>query len=322
MAARKLSGVRKAAIFFLSIDEDTVVEILRHMDPGEVEKITDYMSHIGKVPAEDVQAVLDEFEQRAAADDIMRPSDAEYLKRILGKAFGDGQASVKALQGLDPSTLLNLIGNEHPQIIAFVTAHLAPQAAAQVLAGLPEAQRTDVLMRIIHLESFSSEIILEIDEVLKHKMASMRGLGSQKVGGIHMAIELLNQMDRPGMDAALVKIAAEDAALAEEINKRLFSFEDLVSIDDRGLQLLLKESERESLLLALKTANDEIKTRIFRNMSERAAQMLREDLEVLGPVRLRDVEKARQAIVALARKLEAEGKLTIMGHGGAEEVFV
>jgi flagellar motor switch protein FliG len=191
-----------------------------------------------------------------------------------------------------------------------------------VLAGLPEAQRTDVLMRVIHLESFSPEVIMEIDEVLKAKMSSMRGLGSQRVGGLQVAIDLLNQMDRAGMDAALAKIAEEDPALADDINKRLFSFEDLVSMDDRGLQTLLKESDRQDLLLALKTASEDIKNRIFRNMSERAAQMMREDIEVMGPVRLRDVEKARQAIVTVARRLEAEGKLTIAGHGGGEDVFV
>jgi flagellar motor switch protein FliG len=322
MPGQRFSGLQKAAIFFLSIDEDTVVEIFRHMDPKEVEQITDRMAKLGKVPAEDVQVVLDEFDRQASAPDIMPPSSSEYLKRLLAKVFGERQAAVRALQELDPRTLLNLIGNEHPQIVAFIVAHLPSRAAAQVLSGLPEDQRADVLSRIIHLDSFSPEVITEIEGVLMGKMSSMRGLGNQRVGGLQVAVELLNQMDRTTMNAALAKIAEEDAELAEEINKRLFSFEDLVSMDNRSLQVLLKEVGRDDLLLALKAASEEVKTRIFKNMSERAAQMLREDLEAQGPVRLRDVEKAQQAIIAVARKLAAEGKLSISGRGGSEDVFV
>jgi len=322
MPGARFSGVQKAAVFFLSIDEDTVVEIFRHMDPKEVEQITNQMAKLGKVLAEDVQVVLDEFDRHASAPDIIPPSSSEYLKRLLAKAFGERQAAVRALQELDPRTLLNLIGNEHPQIVAFIIAHLPSQAAVQVLTGLSEEQRSDVLSRIIHLDSFSPEVITEIEGVLMGKMSSMRGLGNQRVGGLQVAIDLLNQMDRTTMDAALAKIAEEDVELAEEINKRLFSFDDLAAIDNRGLQVLLKEVGREDLLLALKTSSEEIKQRIFKNMSERAAQMLREDLEALGPVRLRDVEKAQHSIIIIARQLEAEGKIFISGRGGAEEVFV
>jgi flagellar motor switch protein FliG len=152
-------------------------------------------------------------------------------------------------------------------------------------------------------------------------MSSMRGMGNQRVGGLQVAIDLLNQMDRTTMNSALAKIAEEDVELAEEINKRLFSFDDLAAMDNRGLQVLLKEVGREDLLLALKTSSDEIKQRIFKNMSERAAQMLREDLDAQAPVRLRDVEKAQHNIIVIARKLEAEGKISISGRG-AEEVFV
>jgi flagellar motor switch protein FliG len=322
MPSQQFSGIQKAAIFFLSIDEDSVVEIFRHMETREVEQITTYMARLGKVPAEDVQAVLDEFDRSAAAPDIIAPSNSGYLKRVLARAFGERQAAVRALQELDPRTLLSLIGNEHPQIVAFIIAHLPSNAAVQVLSGIPEKQRADVLSRIIHLESFSPEVITEIEGVLMNKMSSMRGLGNQKVGGIQVAIDLLNQMDRTTMNDALAKIAEEDAGLAEEINKRLFSFDDLAGMDTRGLQVLLKEVGRDDLLLALKASSEEIKQRIFKNMSERAAQMLREDLEALGPVRLRDVEKSQHAILAVARKLEAEGKLSISGRGGAEEVFV
>jgi len=322
MLSQRFSGIQKAAIFFLSIDEDTVVEIFRHMEYREVEQITNYMIRLGKVPAEDVQAVLDEFDRSATAPDVIPLSNSEYLKRVLARAFGERQAAVRALQELDPRTLLSLIGNEHPQIVAFLIAHLPSNTAAQVLSGLPEGQRSDVLSRIIHLESFSPEVITEIEGVLMNKMSSMRGLGNQKVGGIQVAIHLLNQMDRATMNAALAKIAEEDVGLAEEINKRLFSFDDLAGMDTRGLQVLLKEVGRDDLLLALKTSGEDIRQRIYKNMSERAAQMLQEDLEAMGPVRLRDVEKSQQTIIAIARKLEAEGKLSISGRGGSEEVFV
>jgi flagellar motor switch protein FliG len=322
MSGQRFSGLQKAAIFFLSIDEDSVVEIFRHMEPREVEQIANYMTRLTKVPAEDVQAVLDEFDRSATAPDVIPASNSEYLKRILARAFGERQAAVKALQELDPRTLLSLIGNEHPQIVAFIIAHLPSNAAVQVLTGLPEAQRSDVLSRIIHLESFSPEVITEIEGVFMNKMSSMRGPGNQTVGGIQVAIDLLNQMDRTTMNAALAKIAEEDTGLAEEINKRLFSFDDLTNMDPRGLQVLLKEVGREDLLLALKTSGEEMKQRIFKNMSERAAQMLQEDLEAMGPVRLRDVEKAQHTIITIARKLEAEGKLSISGRGGSEEVFV
>jgi flagellar motor switch protein FliG len=316
-----VSGLQKAAIFFMSIDEDTVVEIFRHMEPKEVEHITNQMAKLGKVPAEDIQQVLDEFDNHVSAPDIIPTSSSEYLKRLLAKAFGERQAAVRALQELDPRTLLNLIGNEHPQIVAFIIAHLPSQAAGQVLSGLTENQRADVLSRIINLDTFSPEVITEIEGVLMGKMSSMRGMGNQRVGGLQVAVDLLNQMDRTTMNAALAKIAEEDVALAEEINKRLFSFDDLAAMDNRGLQMLLKEVGREDLLLALKTSSDEIKQRIFKNMSERAAQMLREDLEAQVPVRLRDVEKAQQNIIVIARKLEAEGKISISGRG-TEEVFV
>jgi flagellar motor switch protein FliG len=316
-----MSGLQKAAIFFMSIDEDTVVEIFRHMEPKEVEHITNQMAKLGKVPAEDVQQVLDEFDNHVSAPDIIPTSSSEYLKRLLAKAFGERQAAVRALQELDPRTLLNLIGNEHPQIVAFIIAHLPAQAAGQVLSGLTENQRADVLSRIINLDTFSPEVITEIEGVLMGKMSSMRGMGNQRVGGLQVAIDLLNQMDRTTMNSALAKIAEEDVELAEEINKRLFSFDDLAAMDNRGLQVLLKEVGREDLLLALKTSSDEIKQRIFKNMSERAAQMLREDLDAQAPVRLRDVEKAQHNIIVIARKLEAEGKISISGRG-AEEVFV
>ena len=316
-----VSGLQKAAIFFMSIDEDTVVAIFRHMEPKEVEHITNQMAKLGKVPAEDIQQVLDEFDNHVSAPDIIPTSSSEYLKRLLAKAFGERQAAVRALQELDPRTLLNLIGNEHPQIVAFIIAHLPSQAAGQVLSGLTENQRADVLSRIINLDTFSPEVITEIEGVLMGKMSSMRGMGNQRVGGLQVAVDLLNQMDRTTMNAALAKIAEEDVALAEEINKRLFSFDDLAAMDNRGLQMLLKEVGREDLLLALKTSSDEIKQRIFKNMSERAAQMLREDLEAQVPVRLRDVEKAQQNIIVIARKLEAEGKISISGRG-TEEVFV
>jgi flagellar motor switch protein FliG len=321
MAGGKIAGLHKAAIFFLSVDEDTVVEIFRHMDHKEVEQITNQMGKVGKVPAEDVQFVLYEFDRHASAPDIIPPSSSEYLKRLLAKAFGERQAAVRALQELDPRTLLNLIGNEHPQIVAFIVAHLPAQAAGQVLSGLSEDQRADVLSRIINLDTFSPEVITEIEGVLMGKMSSMRGMGNQRIGGLQVAIDLLNQVDRTTLNAALAKIAEEDVALAEEINKRLFSFDDLAAMDNRGLQVLLKEVGREDLLLALKTSNEEFRQRIFKNMSERAAQMLREDLEAMGPVRLRDVESAQQNIIVIARKLEAEGKVSISGKGG-EEVFV
>lgn len=316
-----VSGLHKAAIFFMSIDEDTVVEIFRHMEPKEVEHLTNQMAKLGKVPAEDVQEVLDEFDRYVSAPDIIPTSSSEYLKRLLAKAFGERQAAVRALQELDPRTLLNLIGNEHPQIVAFIIAHLPAQAAGQVLNGLTDNQRADVLSRIIHLDTFSPEVITEIEGVLMGKMSSMRGMGNQRVGGLQVAIDLLNQMDRTTMNSALAKIAEEDVELAEEINKRLFSFDDLAAIDNRGLQVLLKEVGREDLLLALKTSSEDFKQRIFKNMSERAAQMLREDLEAQAPVRLRDVEKAQNNIIIIARKLEAEGKISISGRG-AEEVFV
>jgi flagellar motor switch protein FliG len=325
---RKLSGVEKVAALLSIVGEEAATQIFKHLDPLELARIVPMMAKV-KLSPEEAKTVVKDFYDKA--ETAMLAVDEEYIKKILTKAFGEDQAkklmekiesgasAFDILRWLDSSAVANMLTREHPQTIAIVLAHLEPTQAAEVLAKLPEHIKIDVSLRIASLDQISPTILGELEDVLQSQLQSYtRG---RKIGGIRTVAEIMNQMDRASEDLILKNIEEKDQILADEIRKLMFTFDDLIHIDDRGIQMVLKEITTDDLALALKMASDELKAKIFKNMSQRAVQILKEEMEAKGAVRVSDVEKAQMNIVRVARRLEEEGKIVIGGKGG-EEVIV
>jgi len=246
----------------------------------------------------------------------------EKAKALLEEIEEEGKWNLfQKVRRLDPRTIANFIRNEHPQTIAIILAYLESGQTAAVLEELPLALQTEVVCRMTELGNVPPAILEEIDQTLQGEISMLEGAESRQVGGVRIVAEILNQMDSSMESAILKGIEEQRQGLAEEIRQLMFVFEDLLKVDDRGIMAILKEVSNENLQLAMKTASEELKEKIFKNMSERAAQMMKEDLEVMGPVRLKDVEAAQQSIIRTAKKLESEGKLTLGGKG-KEEAFV
>jgi flagellar motor switch protein FliG len=325
---RKFSGVEKVAAFLSIVGEEAATQIFKHLDPLELARVVPMMAKV-KLTSEEAKAVVKDFYEKAGT--AMLAVDEEYIKKILTRAFGEEQAkkliekiesgasAFDILRWLDSGAVANMLAREHPQTIAIVLAHLEPTQASEVLSKLPEHLKIDVSLRIASLDQISPSILGELEDVLQSQLQSYtRG---RKIGGIKTVAEILNQMDRTSEDLILKNIEEKDQILADEIRKLMFTFDDLINVDDRGIQMVLKEITTDDLALALKMASDELKTKIFKNMSQRAVQILKEEMEAKGAVRVSDVEKAQMNIVRVARRLEEEGKIVIGGKGG-EEVIV
>ncbi len=325
---KKLSGVEKVAAFLSIIGEDAATIVFKHLDPLELARVIPMMARV-KLSPELAENLLDEFAERIGS--AMLVVDEDYIKKILVKAFGEdhakklmdkiesGASAFDILRWLDSGAIANLLSREHPQTIAIIIAYLEPSQAAEVLSKLPEHIKIDVALRIASLDQISPSILGELEDVLQSQLQSYtRG---RKIGGIKTVAEILNQLDRASEDLILKNIEEKDQILADEIRKLMFTFDDLVVIDDRGIQMILKEITTDDLALALKMASDELKEKIFRNMSQRAVQILKEEMEAKGAVRVSDVEKAQMNVVRVARRLEEEGKIVVGGKGG-EEIIV
>ena len=256
-------------------------------------------------------------------DSIIGAVGEERARDILGGLnIGNNSArSLESLEMVDAKSLSTFLVNEHPQTVAVILAHLDPEKKGEVLRRLPESLQAEVVLRMANLENVDPELIAEIDKVLKNQLSSSHTIEQASLGGVQPVAEMLNVMDKNSEQSIMSRLEEKDPLLAEEIRKLMFVFEDIAKIDDRGIQVLLKEVPNDRLLLSLKTANDEIRNKIFKNISTRAAEMLREDLSNMGPARLSDVETAQQEIVNVARRLEAEGKI-IIARGGSEDAMV
>ncbi len=322
---RKLSGVEKAAAFLSLIGEDAATQIFKHLDPLDLARVIPMMAKV-KIPPELADVVLKDFCDKTGS--VMRGVDEEYIKDVLVKAFGQesakklidkiesGASAFDVLRWLDTGAIANMLSREHPQTIAIILAHLEPTQAAEVMAKLPENLKIDVSLRIASLDQISPTILNDLEDVLQSQLQSYtRG---KKIGGIRTVSEILNQMDRASEDLILKNIEEKDQILADEIRKLMFTFDDLIMIEDKGIQMVLKEITTDDLSLALKMAADELKVKIFKNMSQRAVQILKEEIEAKGAVKVSDVEKAQMNIVRVARRLEEEGKIVIGGKGGEE----
>ncbi|QJA06859.1 flagellar motor switch protein FliG [Thermosulfurimonas marina] len=329
----KLTGPQKAAIFLMVMGEDFTSEVYKYLDEEDIKRIGVEMAKLEYVPAEAVKKVLEEanLEAKELMSDLS-VSPEEFLEKSLVRAYGEkgkqlweeirkelGPETFKKLKKLDPKTVANFLRNEHPQTIAIVLVHLEPDLAGQILQFLPEKIRSEVLLRIALLDKVDPEIVEEISNALEEELQAVRGTLGRKLGGSEKAAEILTHAGRELEDEILSDIEEENPNLAEEIRKYLFTFEDFLQVDDLAIQTLLREISTDDLRLALKGASEEVREKFFRNMSERAATLLKEDLEVMGPVRLSDVEKAQQNIIKVAKRLEQEGKI-ILGRG--EEEFV
>lgn len=330
MAANALTGYEKSAIFLSLVGEEAAAEVLKNLDMQEVGKITTQMSRLKSIRKEMMDVVLKEVTGIISQDDIQFVSGNEYIKKVLNKGFGADSASkvldralkdapLDSLRWVDPWTLANFLMNEHPQTVAFILCLLEPARAAEILAFFNETLRADVAMRIATTERIPEAAIEEIRGALDGQLEIGASSGI-KFGGMKTIAEILNQSDRSMEAAVFKKIEEQDKPLAESIRELMFVFDDLVELDDRSMQMVLKEASTDELALALKTAAEGLKTKIFKNMSQRAAEILKDEIATKGPVKVTDVEKSQQKIVGIARKLEAEGKIVVGGRGGEELV--
>ncbi len=331
MAANTLSGYEKSAIFLSLVGEEAAAEVLKNLDMQEVGKITTQMSRLKSIRKDVMDVVLKEVTGIISQDDVQFVSGNEYIKKVLNKGFGADNASkvldralkdapLDSLRWVDPWTLANFLMNEHPQTIAFILCLLEPVRAAEILGFFNETLRADVAMRIATTERIPETAIEEIRGALDGQLEIGASSGI-KFGGMKTIAEILNQSDRATEAAVFKMIEEQDKPLAESIRELMFVFDDLLELDDRSMQMVLKEVSTDELALALKTAADGLKTKIFKNMSQRAVEILKDEIATKGPVKVTDVEKSQQKIVGIARNLESEGKIVIGGRGG-EEVIV
>ena len=337
MSVGKLTGPKKAAILLLALGEEGASDVLKNLEDREIQQVGYYMARFTDVAPEELDNVLEEFYRKAAMQDqgVTINASGDFVKNALTKALGDDKAkdlvdnlksstdegSLDSLKWLEPNMIAGFIVNEHPQTIALILAHLDdPEQTAMVLKELPENLQADVTYRMAILEAIPPGVIKEIEEVLAKELKATGAASTAKVGGVESVAEMLNTMDKSTESRILATIEESNPDLAEQIRELMFTFEDLVLVDPNGMQTILKEVPQNDLVLALKTASDAVKEHIFSNMSERASDMVRDDLDALGPVRVADVDIAQQKLVKVARKLEEEGKIIISGGGGGDVV--
>jgi flagellar motor switch protein FliG len=333
--ADNLTGSEKAAVFLLTLGEEFTSEVFKRLDHDEIKTVGRQMSKMDKVDKDDIASLLSEFRSDEGGDDIYLSGD-DLLETAVKKALNSGEASdilndirsdwrltlfTKARK-LDPKILVNFLRNEHPQTVALVLAVLEQTQSAAILAELKEEMQVEVVMRMAELDKVSPEILVDIDRVLQEELLSVEGMEGQRLGGVEAVAEILNNADRALEAQILEGVEEQRESLAEEIRRLMFVFEDLMGVDDRGIMSILKEVSTDDLKLALKTASEELQDKIFGNMSSRAVEMLKEDMEIMGPTRLKDVEMAQQAIIKVAKRLEQEGKVQLMAGGGGEDEFV
>jgi flagellar motor switch protein FliG len=332
---KDLTGKQKAAILLISLGPDVSASVYKHLSEEEIEKLTLEISGVKKVDSYAKEEVVEEFHQIALAQDYITQGGIGYAKTVLEKALGEEQATVilnrltSSLQvrpfdfarKADPAQILNFIQNEHPQTIALILSYLDSQQAGQILSELPQEMQADIAKRIAVMDRTSPEIINEVEQILERKLSTTVTQDYTQTGGIEAVVEVLNGVDRSTERTILDALEIQDPELAEEIKKRMFVFEDIVTLDNRSIQRIIRECENEDLLLSLKVSSEEVKEIVFKNMSTRMVDTFKEEMEYMGPVRLRDVEEAQSRIVANIRRLEDLGEIVI-ARGGGDDIIV
>ncbi|HDS30766.1 MAG TPA: flagellar motor switch protein FliG [Firmicutes bacterium] len=332
---QKIPGKRKAAILMVALGKDASAEMYKYMTDTEVEDITMELANLGKVDSEVIDMVYKDFYEIGVAHQFITTGGVEYARSILQAALGDDKAEEVVarlstflqvspfdfIRRTDPKAISNFIVNEHPQTIALVMAYLNPEQASTLLQALDPEKQAEVARRLATLDHTSPDVIREIERVMEKNLAAILSQEFSTAGGVSALVEVLNRVDRATEKAILESLADRDPELAEQIKNLMFVFEDIVHLDDRSVQQVLREVDTKELSLALKGVSDEVAQKVFRNMSKRAASMLQEEMEFMGPVRLRDVEAAQQRIVNIIRQLEDQGDI-IIARGGEEELIV
>lgn len=321
----KLTGRQKAAILLLSLGDSVAAELLQQLEEYEVEQIFLEIANLGKVTGEMISLVSQEFKDMCLARNYITHGGVDYARGLLEKALGETKAGeiinrlaaslrvrpFDVARKADPGQLLNYIQGEHPQTIALILAHLEPEQSAQIISGLPPEKQAEVAYRIARMDSTSPGIIREVERVLEKKLSSMVTQDYTSADGIKAVVEVLNRVDRNTEKMILQSLEQQDPELADEVKQLLFVFEDIVHLDDRTLQTVLREVDMHDLALALKGSNEAVYRKVEHNISRRAAENLKEEIEYMGPVRIKDVESAQQRIVAVIRRLEDEGQIVI-----------
>lgn len=327
-------GIEKAAILLVSLGEEQAAEVLKHLGPREVQKIGHAMAALKSVPRTRVETVLDDFNKTAQESAAMHVDSDAYVRSVLTKALGDDKASnlisrilqggdtagIEGLKWMDAPTVADLIKNEHPQIIATILVHLDHDQASDILNQFTERLRNDVVLRIATLEGIQPAALKELNDVMMRILSGSSNIKKAAMGGVRPVAEILNFMGSANETAVVDAIREYDPDLAQKILDEMFVFENLNDLDDRSIQLLLREIQSDSLILAMKGSSPELREKIFKNMSQRAAEMLREDLEARGPVRLSEVEAEQKEILKIVRRLADEGQIVLGGSGGEQMV--
>lgn len=335
---KELDGRTKAAVFLACLGPKNASRVLSKLSEEEIEQLTLDLSSLGAVEPEVREKVVEEFHQMYLANRYVTAGGVDYARNLLESALGPERAMevltklqssltevpFEFLKRADPSQICTFIQDEHPQTISLILAHLSPKVSSIVLSALPQDLRAEIIIRIASMDRTPPEIVREVERVLERKMASVFSQGFTFAGGVKEVAEILNNIDRGSEKSIMAALTERDPELAEEIGRLMFTFDDVIKVDNSGIQKALREIDQRDLALALKNATDDLANKILNNMSERARTMIREEMEYMGPVKLKNVEEAQQKIVNIIRRLEDAGEIVINrgGAGGGDEIVV
>lgn len=333
---KELDGMTKAAILLLTLDYETAGVLLRELSSDTIEEVTKMLAQLGDVPAPLAQSVIEEFYSLRMASQYVKEGGLDYARALLkdsldpkvaDRIISQIQTQVQMtpfafLQKAEGETLLTFIQDEHPQTIALIISHLSHHKSSEILVGLAPQKQIEVVRRVATMDQTNPDVIREVEKGLESRLSNMLQSSMEKVGGVETVAEMLNLCDRATEKSILEGIEVEDPELVDDIRRLMFVFEDVLMVDEKGIQAVLKEVDNDELCLALKTASDQLKEKIFNNMSSRASELIKEDMQYMGPVRLSDVEAAQQRIVDVVRRLEDAGEIIISGRGGDADIVV
>ena len=331
----KLTGLQKSAVLLITLGPEKSASIFKHLKEEEIEELTLEIANTRSITPQIKDEVVNEFYQVCLAQQYIAEGGIGYAKELLEKALGTEKAmdvigkltaslQVKPFEFIrktEPSQLLNFIQDEHPQTIALILAYLSPQQASIIISSLPQERQADVAKRVAMMDRTSPDVIKEVEKILESKLASLVNQDYTIIGGVDQVVEILNAVDRGTEKHIMETLEIEEPELADEIRKKMFVFEDILLLDDRAIQRVLHDVDNNDLALALKGSNEQVQNAIFNNLSKRLAAMIKEDMEFMGPVRMKDVEEAQQKIVNIIRKLEDSAEIVI-SRGGGDEIIV
>ncbi len=331
----KMNGTQKAAVLMVALGDDVAASIFKYLEEDEIQQISKEIALTRHVQPETADEVLEEFHTMSLAKSYISQGGIEYAKKLLIKSVGpeaarkiidrltkalESSAGFSSIERANPQQLSKFIQNEHPQTIALILAHLNATQAGELIASLPETLRADVAMRMANLQEISPEVVRRISLILEQKLESLGSFATEAYGGVRAVAELFNRMDRSTGRVVLEKIENENPQLAASIRDLMFVFDDILLIDDTGISEILKRADKKTLTIALKGTSEELRNQFFRNMSSRAVEMMKEEMEFMGPIKIKEVEKSQHEVVEIVRQLEEEGVISIGGGGGEDYV--